>query len=109
MADTFKVLAQSLPNVNVLTNAYTVPGSKQTTVSSLIICNQNSSEAKVRVSIAVNNEADTPKQYIYYDLPIAPNDTFIATVGITLGINDRIRVLANSPNVSFNFFGVEVL
>jgi hypothetical protein len=109
LADTFKVLGQAAPNPNTLTDLYTVTGSKQATSSSITICNQNSVAVKVRLSVAISGVADARKQYIYYDLPIAANDTFVATIGITLAKTDVVRCQTNTANVSFNLFGVEVV
>lgn len=108
MAETLKVLGQSVPVANALTDAYTVPAATQATVSSVVVANQNSGTTVFRVSIAVAGAADTAKQYLYYDLPLAGNDTFVATIGVTIGATDVIRVMSSLGNVSFNIFGVEV-
>ena len=44
---------------------------------------------------------------LYYDLPLAANDTFAATLGVTLGTTDKVRVYASTANLSFNLFGQE--
>lgn len=106
MATTPKVLAQSLPSVGVLTDAYTVPAWTTAQVNSVIVCNQGSSEASFRVSIAVNGEADGRKQYLYFDVPLDPNDTFAAEIGIELSVGDVVRVYADS-SCSFSVFGTE--
>jgi glucose-6-phosphate dehydrogenase assembly protein OpcA len=108
MADTLKVLGQSNPSATTLTTLYTVPSSTSTTVSSLVVCNQASSAATFRISIQVAAAADTAKQYLYYDTNVPANDTFIATVGITLATTDVVKCYASSTTLSFNLFGVEV-
>jgi hypothetical protein len=108
MANTYKVLAQSNPGAASLTDIYTVPGATSTIVSTIIVCNQAASAASFRVSLQVANAADNPKQYLYYDLPIAGNDTFIFTLGITLAATDVISVYASSTTLSFNVVGVEI-
>lgn len=108
MASTYKVLAQSKPIATTLTDAYTVPGATQATVSSLVVTNQSATATSFRVAIAIAGAADTPKQYLYYDVAIPGNDTFVATVGVTLGAADVIRVYNTLATLSFNFFGVEV-
>lgn len=110
MAETLKVLGQSVPTASTLTALYIVPGSTSAVVSSIIICNQNSSTTiKFRISLAKSGAADTPAQYIYYDLPLIANDTFIATVGISLAATDVVRIQSDTANVSFNILGVEVV
>lgn len=104
---TQKVLGQSKPSATTLTGAYTVPAATQATVSTLVVTNQSSTATSFRVSVAVAGAADTPAQYLYYDVPIAGNDTFAATLGITLGASDVVRVYNTLATLSFNLFGVE--
>lgn len=109
MSDTLKVLAQSAPTASSITDIYTVPGATSTTISSIMVCNQNSTGSiNFRISIAVSGASDTPKQYLYYDVPLISNDTFVAVIGLTLGSSDVLRVMTDTANVSFSVFGVEV-
>lgn len=106
--EAIKVLGQTAPTSGVLTDSYVVPSDASAAISSIVICNQTTSYADIRISIAVSGAADDPKQYIYYDLLCDPKNTFIATVGITLSQNDVVRVYSNINGVSFQFFGTEV-
>jgi hypothetical protein len=108
MAETLKILAQSAPSATTETTLYTVPVSTTTTVSSLVVCNRSSTSTTFRVSVSVNGAATATTDYLYYDCAIGGNDTFVATIGITLGDTDIIRVYAGTANLSFNLFGVEV-
>ena len=108
MADAPKVLAQVIPAAATLTTAYTVPGAASAIVNTLQVCNQATTPAKIRVSIAVAGAADTPKQYLYFDLAIRPLDVFALTAGLTLATTDLVRVYSDSGNVSFNLFGIEI-
>lgn len=107
MAETRKVLGQSALAAATLTDVYTVPGATQAVVSSVTICNRGAATT-FRLAVAVAGLADTAKQYIYYDVALPANDTFIATVGVTLGAADVIRAYAASANVSANVYGVEI-
>lgn len=107
MADAVKILGQSLPTANVLTDIYTVPASTSATISSIFICNQGLA-ASIRISVAVAGAADNGKQYLYHNLFIDVNDSFIATAGVTLSAGDVVRAYSDTGNVSFNLFGVEV-
>lgn len=109
MADLPKTLGQLAPAATTLTALYTVPALTYTVVSSVIVCNQNSTSSTFRISVAVLGAADTPKQYLYYDVPISKNNTFVATIGISLNAGDVVRVYAGNTNVSFNLMGVEVV
>ncbi|MDI6785118.1 MAG: hypothetical protein QMD92_00255 [bacterium] len=102
-----KVLGQSAPAAATLTALYTVPASKYAVVSSITVCNRSAASTVFRVSVAVAGAADDSKQYLYYDLNIPGNDTFIATVGITLAATDVVRVYATLATLSFSLFGTE--
>ena|ERR1700733_3765154 len=114
MTDTFKVLGQVAPSANTATTLYTVPAATSTTVSSIVVCNQNPTSITFSIWVAVNGSADDGyggPQYLYYNVPCTGNNTFVATMGITLGYSsagDIIRVQASSADVSFNAFGVQI-
>jgi len=105
---TIKVLGQSAPAATTETDLYTVPASTATVVSSVVVCNRDSAVDTFRLSIAVGGGATATKDYLYYDVLIPPNDTFIATVGLTLAAADVLRGYAGSANLSFSVFGEEV-
>lgn len=108
MADTLKVLGQAALSATTLTDVYTVPALTQATVSSVTVCNQGNTSTTFRISIAVAGAADNAKQYTHYDVSIPANDTFIATVGFTLGAADVVRFYAGNGNLSAGVFGVQV-
>lgn len=108
MAVVQKVLGQSKPGAASLTDLYTVTfPALETTVSTITVCNQSATPTSFRVSVAPAGAADTPSQYLYYDVPIAGNDTFAATFGITLASTDVVRVYNTLATLSFSLFGVE--
>ena len=108
MGETLKVLGQAAPAAVTLTALYTVPAATQTAVSTITVANQNNSAIAFRISVAIGGAADTPAQYIYYDVTVAKKDSFVATIGLSLGAGDIIRVQTDTANVSFNAFGSEV-
>ena len=107
MASTLKVLAQSKPLATTLTDMYTVPALTTTVVSTITVCNQSGTDTTFRVSVAIAGALDTPAQYILYDNTLAGNDTYMATIGMTLGAGDVIRVYNTLATLSFNLFGQE--
>lgn len=104
MPDQIQVLAQSKPAAAALTDLYVAPSA--VVVSSVTICNQVAVQTTWRLSVAISGSADNPKQYLYYNLPHQANDTFIATIGITLASSDVVRIYSTDGNLSFNLFGV---
>ena len=108
MSDSLSVLGQLFPTATTLTVLYTVPAATTTTISSIVICNQSGTATAFRISVAPAGASDTASQYLYYDLPIEGNDTFIATIGISLATTDIVRVYADLGTLSFSAFGVEL-
>lgn len=108
MADTIKILGQQAPNATTETDLYTVPSSTSAVISSIVVCNRGTSAGTFRISTSAAGGATANKDYIYYDLPIGANDTFVATMGISLATTDKIRVYASSANMSFSAYGVEI-
>ncbi len=106
--ETFKVLAQTNPSATTLTDSYTVPSLTQAVISSIYVANRSATQTSFRVSVAVAGAADNNKQYLYYDVIIPGNDTFVCTVGLSLGAADVIRVYATLATLSFSVFGTEV-
>jgi hypothetical protein len=108
MTDILLNLGQANPAANTLTTLYTVPAATSASVSSIVVCNLTSNTDSFRISIAVGGAADSLKQYIYYNLFMDANDTFIATVGLSMATTDVIRCYSTNGNLSFSAWGVEV-
>jgi hypothetical protein len=107
MATTLKVLGQSNPSATTLTTLYTVGASTSTVVSSITVCNRSATATSFRVAVRPAGAAIDDKHYLYYDVTIAGNDTFAATLGITLATTDVISVYATLATLSFQAYGQE--
>jgi hypothetical protein len=107
LALALKVLGQLNPSAATLTTLYTVPGGTSTVCSSLVICNRSATGTTFRIAVRPAGAAIDNKHYLYYDLPIAGNDTFIATIGVSLAETDVVSAYATLATVSFNLFGQE--
>ena len=108
MGNVYKILGQSSPSATTETDLYTVPSATSTVCSSLSICNRGSSQTTFRISISAAGAATSNKDYLYYDVTLAGNDTFIATIGVTLATTDKIRVYSGNSNLSFQVWGTEI-
>jgi hypothetical protein len=115
MATTYKVLGQAVPAATTaagaassFTTLYTVPSLTSTVVSTISVSNQSTSAITYRVAVRVAGAADTPKQYIAYDVVLGSNATDTLTLGVTLATTDVISIAASSTSVSFNAFGSEI-
>lgn len=107
MAEALKILGQAAPGAGTLTDLYTVPASTQAVGSSFVVCNRNDYTAHFSMAVAVAGAADTEKQYHYWEQEVPANETFIATIGMTLAATDVVRVLSLEGGMSFNLHGTE--
>jgi len=115
MATAYKVLGQAVPAATTaagassnFTTLYTPSGSAAAVISSITVCNQSTSTITYRVAVRVAGAADTPKQYIAYDVTLGSNSTDTLTLGLTLANSDIISIAASSTSVSFNAYGSEI-
>jgi hypothetical protein len=108
MTTTLKVLGQVAPSAASLTTLYTVPALTSTAVSSITICNRSGTATSFRVAIRPAGAAISNEHYLYYDVTIAGNDTFVATIGVTLATTDVVSVYATLATLSMQIYGQEV-
>jgi hypothetical protein len=108
MGNVYKILGQSSPSATTVTDLYTVPSATSTVCSSISICNRGATQTTFRISISAGGVLTTNKDYLYYDVTLAGNDTFIATIGVTLATTDKIRVYSGNSNLSFQVWGTEI-
>ena len=107
MATTLKVLWQSSPSATTLTTLYTVPATTSTVASSIVVCNRSATFTTFRIAVRPAWAGIANQHYMYYDVTIAWNDTFIATIGITLATTDVVSVYATDATLSFSLFWQE--
>ena len=108
MANVYKILGQLNPTTATEDILYLVPSSTSAVCSSIVVCNWGISNTTFRISLSVNSTPTDIKDYLYYDVAIAGNDTFIATIGITLGSSWEIRVYSGNGKLSYTVFGTEI-
>lgn len=106
MASVYKILGQTVVTADTDTTLYSVPALTSAVVSSIVACNIGATERTFR--IAVRNAAIGNKNYLYYDVPIPANDTFVFTGGVTMEASSVITVRANHADVVFSAFGTEL-
>ena len=108
MPTAYKVLSQTAPAASTLSDAYTVPASTSTVISTIVITNYGVSPSGYRISIAKAGASDAQVQYIAYDITISENDATALTLGVTLATTDVVRVFSTTGTVNFNIFGSEI-
>ncbi len=108
MALAYQILAQHIIAViDTLEVLYTVPGATEGIVSSITVCNTDTVAHTFRIRVAPAGAADATEHALYHDVTVPGNDTFIATVGLTLAATDVIRVESDSLLVTFHAYGTE--
>jgi hypothetical protein len=108
MAITYKVLGQSAPSATTNTDVYTVGSGKQTTISTITVCNRSATIATYRIAVRPNGATIANEHYIAYDAPIGSNDSVTWTIGMTVDAADVVTVYASTANLSVNIFGAEI-
>jgi len=119
MPTSYKILGQTLPTQNVLSNVYVVPAATSTILNTITICNQSTANANVDVIVRPVNEALANKHYILQNQRVDAADTLILNLNITM--NSALILAANASgragesnaalsgaNVSISAFGVEI-
>lgn len=105
---TYKVLGQVTPAATTSTDLYTVPAATQAVVSSIVICNANSTPQTFRLSVAIAGAALANAQYLAFEQPIGAYQTATLTLGITLAATDKLRCYGSATLIAFNVFGTEL-
>lgn len=112
MATAYKILGRAAPAATTWTTAYTVPGGvdSHAKVSTLLVANRGAlTTFRIAILRTADNAAAPPIASIaYYDLPLPTAETWAATIGVTLGPDEKIAVYAGHGDVTFQIFGAEV-
>ena len=97
---------QVAPTATTNTTLYTA--TTDTVCSSISVCNRSSTAATFRIAIRALGATITDSHYLYYDISIPGNDTFVSTIGNTLLATDVVTVYASTGNLTFQLFGKTV-
>ena len=109
MPQTFKVLGQSNPTACTYTTLYTVPAATQTVISTITVCNANTTtNANYSIAVRPAGEAIAAKHFVASNNVVQSLDTVALTLRLTLGNTDVVTVWTTSANIAFGLFGSEV-
>ena len=95
---------QSAPSAATPTTLYTCPSATTAVISSIVACNRSGTATTIRIAIRALGASLTNSHYLYYDLPLDGNDTFIATIGATMIATDLLIVYTTDATVTFTAF-----
>ena len=96
------IASQTAVSATRLTDIFTSTG--DTEFRSLVVCNRSGTSATFRMSIAVAAAADATSQYLFYDMPIVPNDSFTSALEIGVSLGDVVRFYASTANLTVTLF-----
>lgn len=105
-ADLIGILGQNAPGAATNADAYTVPASRVTVLSSIVVCNTGAATT-YRVHARINGAAAAVGNALFYDVAIPANSTDIHVFGLTLGDTDVITTRSASGGVTFTVSGEE--
>lgn len=71
---------------------------------SLTFCERGGAAVTFRLRLALGAAAVDNKQYLYYNLPIVPNDSFTLSLDIGMLPGDQLIAYASTANLSINLF-----
>jgi hypothetical protein len=108
MASNYKLLGQAAPSATTTTALYTVPSATETVVSTISVCNRAGTAGTYRISVRPAADTLATKHYIAYDSAIDANDTILITAGFAAEAAHIVEVYADSADMSFSAFGMEV-
>lgn len=97
-------LAQLNPSATTLTALFTAE--RSTSIEGITVVNSGANSS-FRLSLAIAGEADSLKQYIYYDQSLNANNTLLFEPGFVIKGGDIIRCYAGNASMAFQVFGVE--
>lgn len=99
---------QGTASVSTYATLYQCPADTEAVVSTIIICNTDSSAATYRIGL--DTEAGTPSssEWLVYDTSVAANDTICLTLGVCLDAGKYIRVSSSANTVTFSAFVSEI-
>lgn len=105
MAQIIKILGQVKPVSTTQTNLFEVPADYAAIISTINIANLSATPTSFRIHIGPTAASVTDTNAIFYDIPIAGNDTFQSTSGFTLEAGKFISVFATDATLVFSAFG----
>ena len=99
---------QGTAGVTTYATLYTTPSATEAVISSIAICNTDSSSATYRVAITTTEGTPSASEWTVYDATVDANDTIFLTVGISLDALKFIRVSSSASTVTFTAFVSEI-
>lgn len=108
MATVRKILGQSKPGATTDATLYTVPGSTDTVISSIVMAESNGAAATFRICVdSAGGTSTAAGKAVAWNVAIPANGIVSLNLGMTLAAAATVVVQASTANVTFTAFGQE--
>lgn len=87
---------------------YTTPAATQAAISSIVICNQSSSQTTFNIGLVASAGTPSASQFLVFGGVLASNDTIALTLGIAMDPSKFIRISSSASACSFTAFVSEI-
>jgi hypothetical protein len=109
MATTYKYSqVQGTASTGTYATLYTTPAGTQAVISSIVICNQSSSDVTIRIGLDTTAGTPGASEFLVYDAIVSGNDTIALTLGVALDAEKFIRVSSSANTCNFSVFLSEI-
>lgn len=99
------IIARLAPGAAVETDLYTVEPDEIAKIQGVTVANRGAALASFRFSISPLGAPTQAQDYVYYDLGLDGNDTFMALLNADVRPNDVVRVYASTADLTFILYG----
>lgn len=82
-----------------------VPANSKARIQGFTFTNRSGSADTFRLSFSLRGAATSSKDYVYYNLPLDANDTFLSELDFTLDGTGVVRVFCSLGNISVTMYG----
>lgn len=108
MSSVRKILGQLYPDPSTISDLYVVPTGKQAVISTITVCNPSSIQDNFSLSVVQSGGVVGIDGSIFYNVPVAGEDTFVATIGLCLNEGDSVKVITTNGTCAFTATGQEI-
>lgn len=109
MSTSYKpVQVQGTAAATTYATLYTVPAGKEAIISSIVICNTDSSNGSYRIGITTSETDPNAAQWLAYDVVVAANTTTALKLGVALDSGKYLRVSSAANTITFSAFVSEI-
>lgn len=99
---------QGTASTGTFSTLYQTASATSAVISSLVVCNQASSNVTVRIGLAGSASTPAASEYLVYDAVVAGNDTVALTLGVSLPASKFIRISSSASTCNFSAFVSEI-